>query len=110
MLHRFLWLIPLVFGLFPSSSQAYPTSPQIYQLAQRICQLPNQSTETFKQTMVAEMAKEMGGWLNQGSLTMEEINSEATMVRVGTDVAYKMSEICPNRIMQIGNQFNSKAL
>ncbi len=110
MLRRFIWLMPLAMGIYPVGVQAFPTSPQINQLAQRICQLPNQSTETFKQTMVAEMAKEMGGWLNQGSLTMEEINSEATMVRVGTDVAYKMSEICPNRIMQIGNQFNSKAL
>ncbi len=106
MLRRCVWLMPLVIGLFPISSQAYPTSPQINKLAQRICKLPSQSPEQFQQTMIGEMTQEMGGWLSQGSLTMAEMKDEQTMVRVGTEVAYKMSEICPSRIMEIGNQLN----
>ena len=109
MFRRFIWLMPLAIALFPGSVNAYPTSPQINQLAQRICQLPSQSPEQFQQTMIGEMAKEMGGWLNQGNLTMAEMKDEATMARVGTEVAYKMSEICPSRIIEIGNQLNRGA-
>ncbi|MGK7957288.1 MAG: glutamyl-tRNA amidotransferase [Crocosphaera sp.] len=107
MLRRFIWLIPLAMGIYPVGVQAFPTSPQINQLAQRICQLPTQSPEAFQDAMLKEMVAEMGGWMNQGSLSLEEMRDKDVLTEIGIQVGLEMYEICPNRITEIGNQFSS---
>lgn len=110
MLRRFIWLIPLAVGLFPISVQAFPTSPQINKLAQRICQIPSQSPEAFQESMLKEMIQEMGGWMNQGSLSFEEMNDKNTLMQIGNEVAIEMYDICPDRVMELGNQYSNGSL
>ncbi|MDJ0846671.1 glutamyl-tRNA amidotransferase [Crocosphaera sp.] len=110
MLRPFIGLMSLTVALIPISAQAFPTSPQINKLAQRICQLPSQSPEMFQESMIREMIQEMGGWMNQGNLSLEEMNDKDTLVKIGNEVALEMYEICPNRVMEIGNQLSNGAL
>ncbi|MDJ0730351.1 MAG: glutamyl-tRNA amidotransferase [Crocosphaera sp.] len=110
MLRRFIWLMPLAIGLFPASVKALPTSPQINQLAQKICQLPSQSPEAFQESMLKEMVAEMGGWMNQGNLSLEEMQDQDTLFQIGNEVGLKMAEICPSRMKEIGNQFSNGSL
>lgn len=110
MLRRLLWLVPLTIGLFPVAVHAFPTSPQINKLAQRICQLPSQSPEAFQEAMVKEMLQEMGGWMNQGNLTLEEMQDQNTLRQIGNSVALEMYEICPNRVIELGNQYSNGGL
>lgn len=108
MLRRFIWLMPFAIGFFPVAVHSFPTSPQISKLAQRICQLPSQSPEAFQEAMVQEMLKEMGGWMNQGNLTLEEMQDKNTLMQIGNNVALEMYEICPKRVMELGHQYNSE--
>ncbi len=110
MLRRLLWLMPLALAVCPVEVQAFPSSPQINQLAQRICQLPIQSPEAFQEAMLREMVAEMGGWMNQGNLSLEEMQDQDVVAEIGRQVGLEMYEICPNRITEIGNQFSDGAL
>ncbi len=106
MLRRLIWLIPLTIVVSPVEVQAFPTSPQINQLAQRICQLPIQSPEAFQEAMLQEMVAEMGGWMNQGNLSLEEMQDQDVLAEIGLQVGLEMYEICPSRITKIGDQFS----
>ncbi|WP_243397346.1 glutamyl-tRNA amidotransferase [Crocosphaera subtropica] len=97
-------------ALVPISVYAFPTSPQINKLAQRICQLPSQSPQAFQESMLKEMVQEMGGWMNQGSLSFEEMNNKDTLMQIGNEVAIEMYEICPGRVMELDNQYSNGAL
>ena len=110
MFRRFIWLMPLATGLFPASVNAYPTSPQINKLAQRICQLPTKSPEAFQQSMVQEMMQAMSGWMEEGNLTVQEMQDKQTLFEIGNEVGLQMSEICPNRINELGNQCSNGSL
>ncbi|MDJ0597379.1 MAG: glutamyl-tRNA amidotransferase [Crocosphaera sp.] len=110
MLRRFIWLMPLAIGLFPLSVQAFPTSPQINKLAQRICRLPSQSPQAFQESMLKEMIQEMGGWMNEGNLTFEEMNDKNTLMKIGNEVALEMYDICPDRVIELGNQYSNGTL
>ena len=107
MLRRFIWLMPLAIGLFPASVNALPTSPQINQLAQRICQLPSQSPEEFKESMVQEMMREMATWMEQGNLSIQEMQDQQVVFQIGKEIGLKMSEICPSRMMEMNEQFSN---
>lgn len=109
MLRHFIGLMSLSVALVPISVQAFPTSPQINKLAQRICQIPSQSPEAFKESMLQEMLQEMGGWMNQGSLSFEEMNNKDTLRQLGNEVAIEMYNICPSRVMELGNQYSSES-
>lgn len=110
MLRRFIWLMPLAIGLFPASVNALPTSPQINQLAQRICKLPATSPEVFQESMVKEMIQAMGGWMEEGNLSLEEMQDQQTLFEIGNEVGLQMYGICPNRMNEIGNQFSNGSL
>ncbi|MDJ0660027.1 MAG: glutamyl-tRNA amidotransferase [Crocosphaera sp.] len=110
MLRPFVGLLSLTVALIPISVQAFPTSPQINKLAQRICQLPSQSPETFQDSMMKETMREMQGWINQGNLSLEEIQDQDTLAEIGVQIGLEMYQICPNRITELGNQLSNGAL
>lgn len=61
-------------------------------------------------TLLKEMVQEMGGWMNQGSLSFEEMNNKDTLMQIGNEVAIEMYEICPGRVMELDNQYSNGAL
>ena len=60
--------------------------------------------------MVKEMIQAMGGWMEEGNLSLEEMQDQQTLFEIGNEVGLQMYEICPNRMNEIGNQFSNGSL
>ncbi|CCQ62880.1 hypothetical protein CWATWH0401_1197 [Crocosphaera watsonii WH 0401] len=60
--------------------------------------------------MVKEMIQAMGGWMEEGNLSLEEMQDQQTLFEIGNEVGLQMYGICPNRMNEIGNQFSNGSL
>lgn len=89
--------IPIILGMLSMPVQAAPTEAEIAILAQRICAIQGTSEKDYEEVFI----QEMGGWLNKGSLTMTEIESETLYDSLGEQTANQMMQICPNKLIEM---------
>jgi hypothetical protein len=90
--------MPLVLGMLSMPAQAAPTEAEIDIFAQRICEIQGTSEKDYEEVFI----QEMGGWLNKGSLTMDEIESETMYNSLSEQTVERMMQKCPAKLVEMG--------
>ncbi|MBF2021588.1 MAG: hypothetical protein IGR93_16190 [Hydrococcus sp. C42_A2020_068] len=96
-----IWLVPLLLGVLPLPVKAFPSDDEIAVLAERFCQLESASPQDYEEVFVEEFNK----WINSGSVTLEEVEDEASNQALGEAVGDRlgvhMAQKCPRKIQEL---------
>jgi hypothetical protein len=95
--HHAIVFMPFILGMLSMPVQAAPTESEIAILAQRICAIQGTSEKDYEEVFI----QEMGGWLNKGSLTVAEIESETIYDSLGEQTANQMMQLCPDKLIEM---------